>query len=122
MRACPATQSHADILLPADIISLCDSLSAQNWRDTNIPWLDALSADDWKKVGRAAYGAARHDVQATKDHIATVLLGLERVRTTPKSPIAYVLSRFKYLRCVNRRTIRCVSIGGSDPDDPESVS
>lgn len=119
MRACPATQSHADIPLPADLVSLCDSLSGQHWRDTDIPWLAELTADDWRAVGRAAYGAAKHDTNIATDYIATVILRLQRVRKKPDTPVAYVLTWFRYVGRQKRETIQFVSLDDYDLEQIE---
>ena len=117
----PATQSHGDISLPAELTSLCDSLSGQNWRDTNIPWLAALTPADWQKVGRAAYGAARHNTTIAIDHIATVLLALGRAREKPNTPAAYVLAWFHYVGHHKHETIQYVSLDGHDFADPDAI-
>jgi hypothetical protein len=118
----PATQSHADIPLPAELTSLCDSLTTQNWRDTDIPWLVELTADDWQKVGRAAYSAAKCDTNIAEEHIGTVLLALRSTRTKPRKPVAYVLAWFRYVNLQKHKTIQCVSLDDYDyAQNQESV-
>lgn len=115
----PATQSPADIPLPAELTSLCDSLSVQHWRDTDIPWLVELTPDDWRAVGRAAYGAAKHDLDLAIEHIGTVLLALRSTRMKPRKPVAYVLAWFRYVNLSQHKTIQCVSLDDYDLEQIE---